>query len=244
MLFISKLSEMKVHLNLNVNFEINEILDTEPLVHPVQYVYLHHYDKSHSSSPDNSRADTMSKTSEVTNDFEPDKALRSLEDLTKLPKGDVVYKCHIAPQAFFKEFDGDKDNLIFGSHLFHTYFDGDGKRRPKGKPATWGRSPELWIETLSHGNREMFNGNVYFKINVRIHFRDPEMARAMQWCFRPGTVTDGDTSFTTYFYSSHPGNTIKYLGLKKAETQHRWKVAADMKTEVEDDQEVQVLGLF
>jgi len=48
-------------------------------------------------------------------------------------------------------------------------------------------------------------------------------------------VTEGDTSFSTYFHSSNPGNTIKYLGLKKAETQHRWKVAADMMTEVEDD---------
>ena len=88
------------------------------------------------------------------------------------------------------------------------------------------------METLSSGGREMFNG---YKINVCIHFHDPEMTRAMQWLFRSGTVTDGDTCFTTYFHSSNAANTVKYLGLKKAETQHRWKVAADMETEVEDE---------
>ena len=88
------------------------------------------------------------------------------------------------------------------------------------------------METLSSGGREMFNG---YKINVCIHFRDPEMARAMQWLFRSGTVTDGDTCFNSYFHSSKAAKTVKYLGLKKAETQHRWKVAADMETEVEDE---------
>jgi len=233
--FIGRLSEMKCHSVLNDNIEINELPETLLLVQPASYVFPHHYRKVDSTSPANSRADTLSRTSEVTNDSEPDKAFRSVEDLTKLAKGDVVYKCHIAPQAFFEEFKGDKDNLIFGSHLFHTYFDGDGKRRPKGKPATWGRSPELWIETLSTGGREMFGGSNYFRINVRIHFRDPEMAKAMQWCFRSGTATEGDTCFTTYFYSSNAANTVKYLGLKKAETQQRWKVAADMETEVEDE---------
>ena len=83
------------------------------LVHPAQYASLHHYKKADSISA-NSRAETLSKTTEVANDSEPD------------DKGDLVYKCHIDPQAFFEEFNGDKDNLIFGSHLFHTYFDGDG----------------------------------------------------------------------------------------------------------------------
>ena len=88
------------------------------------------------------------------------------------------------------------------------------------------------METLSSGGREMFDG---YKINLCIHFHDPEMARAMQWLFRSGTVTDGDTCFTAYFHSSNAANTAKYLGLKKAKTQHRWKVAADMETEVEDE---------
>lgn len=237
--FIGRLSEMKCHSVVNDNIEINEQPETLLMMQPVSYVFPHHYKKVDSTSPDNSRADTLSRTSEVTNDSDPDKAFRSVEDLTKLAKGDVLYKCHIAPQAFYEEFKGDKDNLIFGSHLFHTYFDGDGKRRPKGKPATWGRSPELWVESMSTGGREMFGGSNYFRINVRIHFRDPEMAKAMQWCFRAGTATEGDTCFATYFYSSNAVNTVKYLGLKKAETQQRWKVAADMETEVEDEDGVE-----
>jgi hypothetical protein len=84
------------------------------------------------------------------------------------------------------------------------------------------------METLSSGGREMFNG---YKINVCIHFHDPEMARAMQWLF----VTDGDTCFTAYFHSSNAANTVKYLGLKKAKTQHRWKVAADMENDDVDE---------
>ena len=236
--FIGRLSEMKCYYSvLDDNIEINELPETLLLVQPASYVFPHHYRKVDSTSPNNSRADTVSMTSEVTNDSDPDKALRSVEDLTKLEKGAVVNRCHIAPKAYFKEFEGDKDNLIFGSNLFHTYFDGDGKRRPKGRPATWGRSPALWLETLSTGGREMFDGRNYFRINVRIHFRDPVMAREMQWRLRFGTATEGDTCFITYFYSSNAANTVKYLAIKKAETQQRWKVAADMQTEVEDEDE-------
>ena len=235
--FIGRLSEMKCSSFLNDNIEINERPETLLLVQPASYVFPHHYMKVDSTSPINSRADTVSMISEVTNDSDPDKALRSVEDLTKLEKGAVVNRCHIAPKAYFKELENDKDNLIFGSNLFHTYFDGDGKRRPKGKPTTWGRSPELWIETLSTGGREMLGGSNYFRINVRIHFRDPEMARAIQWRLRSGTETHGETCFNTYFYSSNAANTVKYLAIKKAETQQRWKVAADMQTEVESEDE-------
>jgi hypothetical protein len=48
-------------------------------------------------------------------------------------------------------------------------------------------------------------------------------------------VWEGDTCFNTYFYSSNAANIVKYLAIKKAETQQRWKVAADMQTEVEDE---------
>ena len=118
---------MKCFSVLNDNIEINERPETLLLVQPASYVFLHHYYmKVDSTSPINSRADTLSMISEVTNDSDPHKALRSVEDLTKLEKGAVVNRCHIAPKAYFKEFEFDKDNLIFGSNLFRTYFDGDG----------------------------------------------------------------------------------------------------------------------
>ena len=47
--------------------------------------------------------------------------------------------------------ENDSDNILYGTHLFHTYVDGDARRRPKDEPASWGRSPELWIEYLFHG---------------------------------------------------------------------------------------------
>lgn len=61
------------------------------------------------------------------------------------------------------------------------------------------------------------------------------MARAMEWRFRPGTTSQSELCFSTFFYSSNVANTTKYLNIKKAETQQRWKVAADMETEVNDD---------
>jgi hypothetical protein len=70
-----------------------------------------------------------------------------------------------------------------------------------------------------------------------MHFRNPEMAREMEWRLRFGSVTESDTCFGTFFYSSNVANTEKYLAFKKAETQQRWKVSADMKTEVDDDEE-------
>eukprot|EP01036_Dinobryon_divergens_P035009 gene35009-45319_t len=220
--FIGRLSEMKCYYSvLDDNIEINELPETLLLVQPASYVFPHHYRKVDSTSPNNSRADTVSMTSEVTNDSDPDKALRSVEDLTKLEKGAVVNRCHIAPKAYFKEFEGDKDNLIFGSNLFH-------KRRQETA-----QRKACNVGSISSA----LAGDIVHWINVRIHFRDPAIAREMQWRLRSGTATDGDTCFITYFYSSNAANTVKYLAIKKAETQQRWKVAADMETEVEDEDE-------
>ena len=102
-------------------------------------------------------------------------------------------------------------------------------RRPKGKPATWGRSPELWMETLSTSGREISMAGT----TSGSMCASTVMARAMQWRLRFGTAIEGDTCFNTYFYSSNAAKTVKYLAIKKAETQQRWKVAADMQTEVE-----------
>ena len=235
--FICWLSELKASPQMYDNVLFVEEPDVNDLPLSTRHVFVSHYNKGDSTSPTNSRADTLSQCSEIPNDMDPHKAFRSVEDLSKLAKGDVLYKCHIAPKAFFTDYIHDLDNIIHASHLFHNYFDGDGKRRPWGKPASWGRPPELWIQYLSAGGREMFSGVSYYQINVCIHFRDPEMARFMESTFRPGTIVDGDLRFITWFYSSNAANTEMYLGLKKRETQNRWKVADDMVTEVEDDEE-------
>ena len=68
--FIRRMSELKLYSTWGNLIEIEEspiVLDT--LEEPVIYIYHHHYVKLDSSSPENSRADTFSNVSEVTNDF-------------------------------------------------------------------------------------------------------------------------------------------------------------------------------
>jgi hypothetical protein len=70
-----------------------------------------------------------------------------LEKLTLIPRKETIYGCHIAPKAYYKgACEKDPDNILFASHRFHVYFDGDGKRRPRGATLDWGKPPELWID--------------------------------------------------------------------------------------------------
>ena len=71
--FIRRMSELKLYSTWGNLIEIEEspiVLDT--LEEPVIYIYHHHYVKIHSSSPENSLAETNSNAvSEITNDFNP-----------------------------------------------------------------------------------------------------------------------------------------------------------------------------
>eukprot|EP01038_Epipyxis_sp_PR26KG_P017058 gene17058-23466_t len=93
------------------------------------FVLRNDYKFEDSDSPSNTYDDVRSPT-EVLVDDDPLKQMRSLINISQLPPGDTLYKCHIAPQGanFYPQYAKDKDNILLGSHLFHLYFDGDGKR--------------------------------------------------------------------------------------------------------------------
>ena len=105
-------------------------------------------------------------------------------------------KLFIAPQAVYLDYKWDyKDKIIYGSHLFHAYFDGDGKRRPNGANLDWGIPPRLLIEYDSTRRDHLESGVRYYQIFVRILFMDPGMAKAMDGRWREGTAVLSDLVF-------------------------------------------------
>ena len=147
--------------------------------HPCEYS-----DKS--DSPSNTRDDVKSPT-EITILFQQ---MRSLENLSLLPPGDTLFKCHIAPRAFYIDYEKD---IILGCHLFHLYFDGDGKRRPPGSSLDWGITPRFQIQFHQAGNNLLYQGARYYQVFVNC------MAGAMEGRWREETQAIGDLTFRTFF---------------------------------------------
>lgn len=201
--------------------QINKVLAVIHSEVKGRYVHSDEYVFDDSDSPENTWDDIMSPT-EVSLSNDPSQELRSLENLSLIPIGDTLYKCHIAPQKFYPEYKSDQDNIILGEHLFHTYFDGDGKRRPVGTDLDWGRPPRFKMEYESTGPSHLCQGTAYFMIRVLITFNDPAMARAMEGRWREGTTAHGDLQFRSYFYTRNVENCKKYLALKQRETENRW----------------------
>lgn len=190
------------------------------------YVHSDEYVFEESDSPANT-CDDIKSASEMPNTGDPVRQLRSLENLSKLPIGDTVFRCHIAPDAFYKQYTKDPDNIIYGSHLFHAFFDGDGKRRREDRPLDWGTPPRFKIEYESTGPDHMFQGVRYYMMYVKLTFQDPAMARSLEGLLREGTTIgregeDRDLCFHSYFYTTNAENCKRYLDIKQKETETRW----------------------
>jgi hypothetical protein len=209
------------HGVLRDRIQINESIDVFDSDAQAHFVYKSHYVSDESVSPPDTPS--VSSATEVANSGNPELQLRSLEDLSKLVKGEPVNRCHIAPKAFFPQWKSDPDNIIYGSHLFHHFLDGDGKRRPSDAHSSWGTPPYFKIQYDSTGDGHMRNGTVYRLINVVVTFQDPEIARAMEGRWREGTATLDQLSFRTFFYTTNVANAIEYLGCKQKETETRWQ---------------------
>jgi hypothetical protein len=191
---------------------------------PVLYVHTDEYVFEASDSPANTWDDIKS-TSEVPFVVgDPIQERRSLENLALIPKGDVLYKCHIAPQAFYPDAKNKTNNIIFGSHLFHHYFDGDGKRRPDGADVSWGTPPQLKIEYFATGPDHLYEGVRYYMIRVVLTFNDPEIARIMEGRWREGTTVINDFQFLGYFFTTNVEECKSYLDFKTLETEKRWSM--------------------
>lgn len=218
----------KMSTNFNNNKDIEVIETTPELV--MRFVYKDDYKKADSASPDNSTQGLS--TTELPNIDDPLRSLRSLEKLTLIPRKDTIFACHIAPKAFYKGLCArDPDNILYESHRFHVYFDGDGKRRPRGACLDWGKPPELWIDFVSAGSdTTLVHGVRYYEVIVNIMFRSEEEANSMRGLWKDGTEDIGDIGFRNSFFTTNVAKAKKYLDLKKRETRIRWGVKEDMIT--------------
>ena len=235
----SPFRSMAVHVNKDI-ISIESQLST-------RFVYIDDYKKSDSTSPANSLRDLSVSASELPNISDPLRQLRSLENLSLIPHKTTVFRCHIAPKAFYKgSCETDPNNILWGSHLFHSYFDGDGKRRPRGASLDWGKPPELWINYINaKANATVFDGESYHKVFVEIMFRDSSVADSMRGHWKDGTEDIGDIGFRSSFYSTNALKVEKYLNLKKQETRIRWGVKEDMVTPQDPTiEEVEVVDLL
>ena len=112
---------------------------------------------------------------------------------------------------------------MYGSHLFHIYFNGDGKRKPAGADLDWGTPPRFKLKFEKLGG-ECFYGSIqYIQIYVLITFLDPAMARAMEGRWREGTEAVGELQFRSFFYTSNDVDCINFLKIKCDETETRWQ---------------------
>jgi hypothetical protein len=217
----------KMTVGLNNNKIIEEIEFTGTVA---RFVYPDDYKKADSTSPDNS-VHSLSLT-ELPNIEDPLRSLRSVEKLTLIPRKETIYKCHIAPKAFYKgPCARDPDNYLYESHRFHGYFDGDGKRRPRGVSLDWGTPPELWIDYVEAVlNVTTVDGVRYHEVFVNIMFRDADVAETMRGWWKAGTEDIGDNGFRTSFFTTNAQKVKKYLELKKRETRIRWGMRDDLVT--------------
>jgi hypothetical protein len=186
-----------------------------------RHIWLTDCNSTESTSPDSSYADTI--MSDVTSDdTDAVKSLRSLEDLSRLAYRETINKCYIAGKKPYPAFNTDPNNIIFGSHLFHDYFDGDGKRPPPGANVDWGTAPELAVIFVAATPGTLVNGEQYSKIEVDVVFRNGEVAAAMASKWRNGSKVESELRVNSYFYSRDAGAAEKYLKIKYVETSRRW----------------------
>lgn len=223
--FIAQMANYKVSQKFRGGINIQEELTAINVQNrsACQPVFITHYDSTTSSSPANS-LDSSIHFSEVTsNNDEPEKGLRSVEDLRQLKPKETLNKCHIASRAHYPRFKNDPNNLLFGSHLFHGYFDGDGKRPPLEADPYWGVPPELALKFIEVGSIQAFDRQQWSMIIVHAIFRDSEVARAMDGRWRDGSEIVDELVVRTYFYSQDPEATVRYLKVKYYETEKRWR---------------------
>jgi hypothetical protein len=215
---------------MKITFNNNKIIEKIETTTAATYVYPDDYKKAESTSPDNS-VHGFSVT-ELPNIDDPLRSLRSLEKLTLIPPMETIYGCHIAPKAFYTGACArDPDNILYESHRFHAYFDGDGKRRPRGQALDWGKAPELWIDYVrSVPNATTVGGVRYHEVFVNVMFRRADVADSMRGLWKDGTEDVGDNGFRSSFFTTNVVKVKKYLKLKKRETRIRWGMKDDMVT--------------
>mmetsp|Transcript_7875 Transcript_7875/g.8351 ORF Transcript_7875/g.8351 Transcript_7875/m.8351 type:complete len:292 (-) Transcript_7875:282-1157(-) len=223
--FIAQMANYKVYEKFRggINFQRELIVINVPNRNVCQSVLITDYDPTTSSSPANSHENSIHYSEITTNNDDPEKGLRAVEDFSQLKFKEKIYKCHIASQAYYSEYKNDPNNILFASHLFHNYFDGDGKRPKAGADPEWGTPPELALKFIEVRSTQTVDRQQYTKIIVHAIFRDIEGTRAMDGRWRDGTEFIDELTVCTYFYTKDVEATVKYLKIKYFETERCWR---------------------
>jgi len=181
-------------------------------------ILISDYKPADSTSPDDSRADSISVT---TNYQDPVFQLCSVQDLSRLVKHEQLFKCHIAPKAHYPQYERDPNNIIYLNGLLHQYFDGDGKKK---KPRQGGIPPRIRLDFVGFGTGKVVHGDAtYHQINVNIHSYDPEILTSLASLkIRDGYTVLDQNNISTFFYSTNAEQTKVYLELKQSMTTTRW----------------------
>ena len=95
-----------------------------------------------------------------------------------------------------KQYAKDPDDAIFGSWIFHQYFDALNLETLCPELAVTFESIADEPERFRFFDEEKSKSNV----NVSIIFRDEDVARVMSNYFKNGTVKVSDLNFTSYLY--------------------------------------------
>jgi hypothetical protein len=231
--------DAKQRFTFNQDFEK---FQTNSSVHKAKYVYLNDY-KERFVFPTYKRSHYKDFETKLDKNDQI-QSLRSFENLTLIPWKLPIFQCQIAPNTYYKGLcESDPDNVIYSSHTFWCYFQGDGLRRPYGADWDWGYPPHLWIDFVGIGsNTATIDEVTYHEVIVDIMFPDVEVANCMRSLWKEGTKEIGDNGFRSSFYTTNVENTKQYLAWRKHETRLRWGVQDDMITPLNATMEELELG--
>ena len=213
-----------IHPSFGQQIYIDETVDLVFLAHASTRVFHKHYESSdNAESPVLSLADikhVLSSQGESVS-YDPLKALQSLEDITIFP-GLKYYWCHLLTRQSKNE-KNDENNCIWGSWIFHQYFDALNTEHVG--------IPLIAVKYISTGDQpeDLPVGDKYetrTRVTVEIQFFNSEVgnraALAFQSMLKFGTEIKNKLCFVSILYPKDPIKFKKYLDIKYAATIKAW----------------------
>lgn len=184
-------------------------------------VFHHHYDTSTSESPPClTLADIASVSSDSTEaefGVDPERFLRSLEDLKLITPETSLYRCHIAPKGRYPKFKGEEDNIIYATWDFHNHFDG---------LHNVSKEPEIAVQFESFGEEEdvFVNQQVFRrrKLFVLLEYRKEHIAAWMAMRLKEGSEILTPLMQKSFLYVKDVEKSKRFLEIKYEETIETW----------------------
>jgi hypothetical protein len=217
-----------IHPSFGSKIRIDEAVGMVHLQVPTIRVFQHHYDGAdNNESPVLSLADirhVLSSQGESVS-YDPVKALQSLEDITVFP-GTKYYWCHLLTRQSKKD-KNDENNCIWGSWVFHQYFDALNTEAV-GIPliAVKYVSTAEQTEDMPVGDRH----ETRRKVTVEIQFFDSDTGRRAAYAFQSmmkfGTNVNDALRCDSYMHPKDPAKMKEYLDIKYSATMKAWQEEA------------------